>query len=326
MVTRTPHPTLLSRDSWTKCVVWFTCRMLWDFPPGFREFLASVGRTNDIRLVSDLCTRKVIFWEPKSTWFWKSSSVSNRADWMVLAQSYRVEKGEVLMTVHSLYQGEHHRNGDIRVTSKENGPSIRQLILEHSRRAGLTIVLSEDELGDPTQYTGADLPTQQDRSVETPQPPRYTQTTLSNRPTTQETPRITCEFDFSSLKPTTTRWSHNQHFVSVTCRKRASSKIMQSSPPIGNVSRNRSATLDTVMTVTDNMGKEWRQNNPLVHINHSVPTLPSRLSRRRLELDSGSIISLLLSGRTPHPGRRTCPRASLPVQRRRYTDELVHQS
>ena len=58
MVTRTPHPTLLSNAPWTKCVVWFTCRMLWDFPPGFREFLASVGRTNDIRLASDLCTRQ----------------------------------------------------------------------------------------------------------------------------------------------------------------------------------------------------------------------------------------------------------------------------
>ena len=138
---------------------------------------------------------------------------------MVLAQSYRVEKGEVLLTVRSLHQGEHHRNGDIRVTSKENGPSIRQLILEHSRRAGLTIVLSEDELGDPTQYTGAALPPQQDRAAETPQPPRYTQPTFRNRPTTQETPRITCEFDFSALKPTTTRWPHSQHFVSVTCRK-----------------------------------------------------------------------------------------------------------
>jgi hypothetical protein len=138
---------------------------------------------------------------------------------MVLGVSYRVEKGEVLLTVRSLHQDEHHHNGDIRVTSKENGPSIRQIILEHSRWAGLTIVSSEDELGDPTQYTGAALPSQQDRTTETPLPPRDTRCILGNRPTTQETPRIICEFDFSSLKPTTTRWSHNQHSVSVSSRK-----------------------------------------------------------------------------------------------------------
>ena len=108
---------------------------------------------------------------------------------------------------------------DIRVTSNENSPSIRQLIYEHSRRAGLIIVLSEDELGDPSQYTGAAPPPQQARIVETPPPPRYTQRILGNRPTTQETPRIICEFDFSALKPTTTRWPHRQHFFSVTCRK-----------------------------------------------------------------------------------------------------------
>ena len=219
MVTRTPHPTLLSSTPWTKRAVWFTCRMLWDFPPGFREFLSTTGSKNDIRLASDLCTRKAIFWAPKSTWLWKSSSVSNRAGWMVLAESYRVEKGEVLLTVRSLHQDEHHRNGDIRVTSKENGPSIRRLILDHSRRAGLTIVLSEEELGDQTQYTGtASLP-QQARTAETPPPPRNFRRTLGNRTTTQETPLVTCEFDFSALKPLTTRWPYNQGHVSVTCRK-----------------------------------------------------------------------------------------------------------
>jgi hypothetical protein len=48
MVTRTPHPTLLSSAPWTKRTVWFTCRMLWDFPPGFREFLTTIGSKNDI--------------------------------------------------------------------------------------------------------------------------------------------------------------------------------------------------------------------------------------------------------------------------------------
>jgi hypothetical protein len=120
---------------------------------------------------------------------------------MVLAESYRVEKGEVLLTVRSLHQDEHHRNGDIRVTSKENGPSIRQRILDHSRRAGLTIVLSEEELGDPTQYAGTVFLPQ----AETPLPPRDLRRILGNRTTTQETPPITCEFDFSALKPTTTR-------------------------------------------------------------------------------------------------------------------------
>ena len=138
---------------------------------------------------------------------------------MVLAESYRVEKGEVLLTVRSLHQDEHHRNGDIRVSSKENGPSIRQLILDNSRRAGLTIVLSEEELGDPTQYAGtASLP-QPARTAATPPPPRNFRRTLGNRTTTQETPLVTCEFDFSALKPITTRWLYNQGHVSVTCRK-----------------------------------------------------------------------------------------------------------
>ncbi len=105
------------------------------------------------------------------------------------------------------------------MTSKENGPTIRQLILEHSRRAGLTIVLSEEELGDPTQYAGtASLP-QQARTAETSLPPRNLRRILGNRTSTQETPLITCEFDFSALKPTTTRWPYNQDHVSVTCRK-----------------------------------------------------------------------------------------------------------
>ena len=80
-------------------------------------------------------------------------------------------------------------------------------------------MLSEDELDDPSQYTGSVPPLQQARTVEAPPPPRYTQRFLGNRPTSQEAPRIICEFDFSVLKPATTRWSHTQHFVSVTCLK-----------------------------------------------------------------------------------------------------------
>ncbi len=140
-----------------------------------------------------------------------------RPGWMVLAESYRVEKGEVLMTVHSLHQDEHHRNGDIRVTSKENRPSIRQLIFEHSRRSGLTIVLSAD-----------DLATRPNILARTH---HHNRTTLSRLHRLHGTPnafwvtdppqasQIICEFDFSTLKPTTTRCPHSQQFVSITCRK-----------------------------------------------------------------------------------------------------------
>jgi hypothetical protein len=46
MVTRTPHPNLLFSAPWTRRAVWSTCRMLWDFPPGFREFLPTTGSKN----------------------------------------------------------------------------------------------------------------------------------------------------------------------------------------------------------------------------------------------------------------------------------------
>ncbi len=159
-----------------------------------------------------------------------------------MAESYRVEKGEVLLTVRSLHQDEHHRNGDIRVTSKENGPSIRQLILEHSRRAGLKIVLSEEELGDPTQYAGtASLP-QLARTAETSLPTRNLRRILGNRTTTQETPLIE-----APVTSTTAQTAEGT----------------------------RDTTLDSVVASTYNMGKERGQNNTLVHFNRSGPALQS---------------------------------------------------
>ncbi len=100
--------------------------------------------------------------------------------------------------------------------NRRKNPSIRQLILDHSRRTGLTIVLSEEELGDPTRYAGTVSLPQQARTAETPPPPRNFRSILGNRTTK---PLITREFDFSTLKPTTIRWSYNQGHVSVTCRK-----------------------------------------------------------------------------------------------------------
>jgi hypothetical protein len=75
--------------------------LLPDFPPRFREFLSTVGIRNDIQKASDLCACKTIVWEPKSAWIWKSSSVSNRADWMVQAKSCRVENGEVVIMLRT---------------------------------------------------------------------------------------------------------------------------------------------------------------------------------------------------------------------------------
>ncbi len=211
------------------------------------------------------------------------------------------------------------------MSSKENGPSIRKLILDHRRRAGLTIVLSEEELGDPTQYAGtASLP-QQARIAETSPPPRNFRSMMCNRTTAHETPLITCEFDFSALKPITTRWLCNQDHVSVTCHK-GQARIIETS-----------LTLTTTQTGRGHpSGVNTERSRPLAKTN-TFPLDESRWAllqletpsenviqhHRWLEPDSGPIVPLLPPGRMPYPNRHTCSRTSISVQRIRHTNGLA---
>jgi hypothetical protein len=94
---RTPPPTLLSCDSCTEkkkhlvtqyCLL--VCMVIRDrtgVSTGVSTILIynrqETWHTMDIRPSRYSCTFKSDFWAPKSTWMWKSVSVSNRVDWMI---------------------------------------------------------------------------------------------------------------------------------------------------------------------------------------------------------------------------------------------------
>jgi hypothetical protein len=64
---------------------------------------------------------------------------------MVQAVSNREENGDVLLNVPSLHHSDHHKYGDIRVTSSHGRPSIRSIIQLHGareREGGIRISLS----------------------------------------------------------------------------------------------------------------------------------------------------------------------------------------
>ncbi len=110
---------------------------------------------HDKALAEKLCDLQAGFWAPSSTWSWNSTSGSNRAGWMVQAISHREEDSNVLLNVRSLHHSDHHKYGDIRVTSSHGRSSIRSIIQLHGareREGGLRISLSATEIGDPTAY------------------------------------------------------------------------------------------------------------------------------------------------------------------------------
>jgi hypothetical protein len=80
---------------------------------------------------------------------------------MVQAVSHREENGDVLLNVRNLHHSDHHKYGDIRITSLHGGPSIRSIIQQHGareREGGLRISLSASEIGDPTGYPWVEKP------------------------------------------------------------------------------------------------------------------------------------------------------------------------
>ena len=74
---------------------------------------------------------------------------------MVQVVSTREEDGHVLLNVCILHHNDHHKYGDIRITSSHGGPSIRYIIQQHNtreREGGFRISLSSAEIGDHTGY------------------------------------------------------------------------------------------------------------------------------------------------------------------------------
>jgi hypothetical protein len=150
--TQTPFPSLLTSTTWTETETWYTCDVKWSIQVSARVYTST---SQDKALAEELCDLQAVFWDPNSTWNWKSTSGSNRAGRMVQVVSHHEENGDVLLNVRSLHHSDHHKYGDIRITSLHGGPSIRSIIQQHDAReieGGLRISLSVSEIGDPTTY------------------------------------------------------------------------------------------------------------------------------------------------------------------------------
>jgi hypothetical protein len=159
--TQTPFPSLLQSTEWIETETRYTCDMKWSIPVIVRTYTGTSGKRHDKALAEELCDLQAVFWALRSTWRWKSTSGSNRAGWMVQAISHREEDGDVLLNVRSLNHSDHHKHGDIRVTSSHGRPSIRSIIQLHDareREGGLRISLSATEIGDPTSYSWVGKP------------------------------------------------------------------------------------------------------------------------------------------------------------------------
>jgi hypothetical protein len=153
--TYTPFPSLQKSTERTETETWYTCDMKWSIPASVRAYTGTSGKRYDKALAEELCGLQAVFWAPSVTWSWKSTSGSSRAGWMVQAISRREEDGDVLLNVRSLHHSDHHKYGDIRVTSSHGRTSIRSIIPLHGareREGGLRISLSATEIGDPTSY------------------------------------------------------------------------------------------------------------------------------------------------------------------------------
>ena len=142
---RSPFPSRLDGDAWSRTRTWFTCQMRWMLPDSIRAYMGRTGLAVDTQLAQDMCHLGVVFWAPPGVWNWASTSSSNRHGWMVRTISHRVENGRVFVTIRSLHQYDSHREGDIAVS----GPvSIRSIAMQHSSRHNLLATLSAAELGD----------------------------------------------------------------------------------------------------------------------------------------------------------------------------------
>jgi hypothetical protein len=153
--THTPFPSLLQSTEWTETETWYTCDMKWNIPASVRAYTGTSGKRHDKALAEELCDLQVVFWDPSSTWSSKSTSGSNRTGWMVQVISHHEEDSDVLLNVRNLHHSDHHKYGDIRVTSSHGRPFIRSIIQLHDargREGSLRISLSATEIGDPTAY------------------------------------------------------------------------------------------------------------------------------------------------------------------------------
>jgi len=108
-----------------------------------------MNRGIDQQTAQEMCDTKAVFWAPKNTWQWASTSAFNVAGWLVQAESTREEDGGVYVHIRSLHQEEQHCWGEIRMTSVRMGVSIRCIDIQHTDRTGLMSSLSAAKLGDP---------------------------------------------------------------------------------------------------------------------------------------------------------------------------------
>ena len=141
---------------------------------------------------------------------------------MVQAISHREEDGDVLLNVRSLHHSDHHKHGDIRVTSSHGRPSIRSIIQLHGareREGGLRISLSATEIGDPTAYPWVGKPAHTQATCPTPsatprdQSPRPPN--IPQRCRSLLTPQVIFHTDMSALQAKHSEWRHGGRTVTV---------------------------------------------------------------------------------------------------------------
>ena len=249
---KTPLPTLISEEKWVEKATFYTCRMRWDFAPDIKQRIdtrVSIGSDRDI--AKALCESRSVFWAPKSTWDWSTTSNSNRAGWMVQAREVKEKDGQIFVIVRSLHQIEHHREGEIRVSSKDTA-CIRSIAKENAQRTNLVLSLSAAELGETNEggYEPCEAlvkwkarglqqvhqPAGKDR-MEIQYPP------IERRPTPakDEPPLVKFCVDMSSMHASDTPYEESgKHFI-ITKRRGQAHKIENATG--GKRARNRGSIL-----------------------------------------------------------------------------------
>ena len=220
---RTPHPTLLTSGQWNARSTWYMCEITYAFPPSVTALFARRWSLEaDRQIAMTLCDNQVVFWAPKNVWNWQSTSSSNRAGWVVQATSVIEKAKGVVLVVRSLHQDEHHREGEIWVSST-TGPSLRSIHKAHQGRVQAPVIsLSAAEVGDEEgaqepcaalKYYRKGLPRTSNVSHD---PPVYPPITRRKYSQTELIPSVQFDIDMSAMKPVDMSFMSSGKSVQVT--------------------------------------------------------------------------------------------------------------
>ena len=221
---RTPHVTVLSSETWATESLYYLCTIEYRLPESVRAMLARPWSVDvDRRIAQSLSDEQIVFWASKDMWEWQSSSVSNQAGWIVQACGVTERARGVLLVVRSLHQDEHHREGEIWMTSSE-GPSLRKLHEMHMKRTQSPMIyLTAAELGDverggyePCPALRAYCPEKLTNVL--PELPAISCQPIIRRPHafTPQLPQVHFDIDMTALKPVDLSFEWKGHTTRVT--------------------------------------------------------------------------------------------------------------